>query len=543
MRGTSIGALCALAALGGAAPAAEAAVVSSDGTTLVYTASAGKVNVIDISRPAPGTIRVTPDTGDADPLSPTAPCAPAGGGAVDCPATRVVADTFDGEDEVSAMGLQAPVTARGGDDADFVVGGRANDALDGGPGDDVLYGWDPSNPESGADRLDGGTGDDHFVVPAGADEVIGGAGLDRVSFLASDLNNGAPVDHRYTLDDQPDDGPAGSGMNIRADVEDAGGYLTRMQEGAGIDVFGGYQSTIAGLPATEGTATVRGNAGLNSLLGGTGSDDLDGGPNNDALSGGDGSDILRSVDGFADRLMCGPGTDVALADTLDVVSPTCETVERTAVAAAPAPAPGPAPAAGDDRPPSVAFTAPLGGAQLGPAPTQLVAEASDDRGISSVQFLDDDRIVCTDTTPPYTCEYAPRGGDVGRNTMSVMAIDTAQQTATAFRVFTVGRFAPRGVDLRVRRARVRRGTRFTATGRVVAPARVERGSACLGGFVALQVKRGRRTISNRRVKLTASCSFTSTVTFRRASQSLRFVAVYAGNVVMNARRSRVVSAQ
>ena len=76
------------------------------------------------------------------------------------------------------------------------------------------------------------------------------------------------------------------------------------------------------------------------------------------------------------------------------------------------------------------FTSPASGTLL---PTVLTADASDDRGISVVQFIDDERIICTDTVAPYTCAHNARGEDVGRNTLAVIATDTARQTASALR--------------------------------------------------------------------------------------------------------------
>jgi hypothetical protein len=73
---------------------------------------------------------------------------------------------------------------------------------------------------------------------------------------------------------------------------------------------------------------------------------IDGGSGVDAISAGDGEDAVRDVDGLADRIACGPGTDRVEADTADVVAADCETVTRTATAPPPS-----VPA--DDRTPPV----------------------------------------------------------------------------------------------------------------------------------------------------------------------------------------------
>ena len=56
-----------------------------------------------------------------------------------------------------------------------------------------------------------------------------------------------------------------------------------------------------------------------------------------------------------------------------------------------------------------------------------------DRGLAKVQFLDDDRVLCEDAVAPYECPFQPRGGDVGRNTLVAIAVDTAGQTTSLAR--------------------------------------------------------------------------------------------------------------
>ena len=142
--------------------------------------------------------------------------------------------------------------------------------------------------------------------------------------------------------------------------------------------------------------------------------------------------------------------------------------------------------------------------------------------------------------------YTPRAADVGRNTLAAIAIDTAQQTATALRTFAVGRFTPRGVALSVSPRRDSRGTRrFTASGTVRRPRGVSTEEGCRRAVVSVQVKAGRKTISNRRTRLRADCSFSLRVSFHDrarlpASGVLRFRAQFHGNGVMTARQSSLV---
>ena len=71
---------------------------------------------------------------------------------------------------------------RGGDANDELLGHHGSDRLDGGAGDDVLWGdWDPAhNSATQRDVLDGGAGDDHLYPSHGRTTVRAGAGDDHV---------------------------------------------------------------------------------------------------------------------------------------------------------------------------------------------------------------------------------------------------------------------------------------------------------------------------------------------------------------------------
>ncbi len=126
------------------------------------------------------------------------------------------------------------------------------------------------------------------------------------------------------------------------------------------------------------------------------------------------------------------------ADTLDLVGADCETVHVADVGNAL-----------DDRPPTIAWAAPAAGARLAADPRNtLTVNAADDRGIALVRFLDDDRVICEVTAAPYTCALPARAGDVGRNTLTAIAVDGAGQTASVQRAVIVNRFRPRVHDRR-----------------------------------------------------------------------------------------------
>jgi predicted esterase len=91
---------------------------------------------------------------------------------------------------------------------------------------------------------------------------------------------------------------------------------------------------------------------------------------------------------------------------------------------------------------------------------------------------------------------------------------------------------PRGLSVRV----VRRGRRFTTTGRLSPPSGVANGEACGSGVVSVQVKSGRRTVSTRRTRLRADCTFASAVAFRASRRlgrgPLAFTVRFFGNRIV-----------
>ena len=178
----------------------------------------------------------------------------------------------DGKDELS-----------GGDGRDFLDGGDDNDHLIGGFGADVLYGGEGNDALSGdavyltgangypagldvsrmaGDFLDGGAGQDSLWGNEGDDYLYGGADQDT-------LYGGLGEDHAF--------GEAGK---------------DELQGGKGGDYLdGGAERDL--LFGEEGDDILVGGAGNDQLDGGEDNDILDAGDNDDVLLGGDGADILR----------------------------------------------------------------------------------------------------------------------------------------------------------------------------------------------------------------------------------------------------------
>ena len=226
-------------------------------------------------------------------------------------------DLGAGEDELVILGSSGADTIRLGslgvnlntdNDADIVLVGAELVTVNGGTGADVINGLgaagnDPGrwpgvlhlNGEGGQDKLNGGLADDvldgglgadtltALKQADGADDYLGGAGTDTISYASRDL--GVSV----TLDLTANDGAAGENDDVR-DVEILIG-------GKGDDVLDAGELSIK-----------------NTLRGGIGDDDLYGGPNGDQLIGEAGADDLFGEAG-KDTLNAQDG--VTGNDTLD----------------------------------------------------------------------------------------------------------------------------------------------------------------------------------------------------------------------------------
>lgn len=339
---------CALALL--AAPVALAAPTATfNGSTLTVTGDA-TADTFAVSRSG-GYIAVTGPAGVNDPDA-AGPLCTATGGTVSC-----------ADNAVAAVVVQA-----GGGDDTLTTGpiGFTSLLLDGGAGNDTLT---TSGDSFGAVRLDGGAGDD--VLNAGAGSLrndTGGVGNDTFNGSAqsadvfeaepgSDVYHGGtrvpppeeasedPVAYQrnhapdaisyakradaqtVSLDDAANDGSAGEGDNVGADVEDvsSGSGGDRLTAGAaGASLHGGDgDDTLAGGPSDD---NLDGQGGSDSLAGNAGDDTLDDGDDtppyifavepalpvagNDRLDGGAGRDVLRTDRG-ADDLVGGSGKDTA----------------------------------------------------------------------------------------------------------------------------------------------------------------------------------------------------------------------------------------
>jgi Ca2+-binding RTX toxin-like protein len=176
-------------------------------------------------------------------------------------------------------------TLYGGDDNDRVHGDAGDDEIHGGSGNDRLNGGadnDIITGGDGDDKLNGGTGDDYLFGDAGADQIVGGAGEDSLDGGAGDdvIYGGAGVDHINGGDDN-DILVGNSGADVihgddGDDIMYGGDDNDELYGGIGADrIFGG-----------DGLDTIEGGAGADIIFAGTGDDTITGGDDDDILVGG-----------------------------------------------------------------------------------------------------------------------------------------------------------------------------------------------------------------------------------------------------------------
>ncbi len=211
---------------------------------------------------------------------------------VTCPAAqvdRVAVVSGNGDDLLIVGGdLTKPLRwdAGAGDDSGNVFlstgsSASAREELHGGPGQDQLAGG------AGRDLLDGGPGADRLVFRAG-DELVGGSDVDEV------------------------DDPSIVGLGYAISLDDVA------NDGLGADRTGNVHSDVEDVSLDQGADVVVGSPASNEILGRGGDDDIDGAGGFDYIDADAGDDMVRSRDGNAERVDCGPGTDVAIVDDIDL---------------------------------------------------------------------------------------------------------------------------------------------------------------------------------------------------------------------------------
>ncbi len=165
------------------------------------------------------------------------------------------------------------------------------DSIDGGAGDDTVYGL------QGDDELDGGAGNDSVFGGQGSDDinVTAGEGIDTI--IGGEDADGSDVDTLTFTDTSGTDG-----VNVTLTASEEGSYTFPTDGGDGTFtqiedfVLTDQDDTFDGALATDGS-TVDAGAGDDTLTGGDGADVLTGGADDDVIYGGGGDVIDGSETG------------------------------------------------------------------------------------------------------------------------------------------------------------------------------------------------------------------------------------------------------
>jgi Ca2+-binding RTX toxin-like protein len=197
--------------------------------------------------------------------------------------------SLNGGDDILAVAdsvpSDMPMTINGGEGADTLRAGGANDTiysgddhdpdvLEGGGGDDVLYGVNLFHPrkDSGAAHMSGGVGDDLLIggQPCDGDRFDGGGGDNDSASFARVRN---------------------SGTNVKATI---GGAV--LDPDLGGCNAGRVENSVEKIEGSPGDDVLAGDSSADTLLGRGGNDDLDGRGDFDRCIEGGGSDRMTSCE-------------------------------------------------------------------------------------------------------------------------------------------------------------------------------------------------------------------------------------------------------
>lgn len=270
----------AVVAVAGVPGVAQAATVSSDGSTVTYTAAAHEVN-------SPALLSSFPTMTFSDATAPlTAGTGCVAGPPVSCSGFDLVLNLGDKNDDTNVDNGIGNTTIDGGTGADTLKGGStAGVAITGGDGNDALT---VNANSTGTGH--GGIGADTLLGTSANNQLFGDDGADLLTNRGGRFSAG-------TLD-------GGSG-NDRI----VGSGIASLVGGAGFDIL---VAQSAGESIDGGAATDN----ITSLAGGS---TITAGGSNDQIDAADGT-------GTPDTVSCGSGTDTVWADAGDSIAPDCENV-------------------------------------------------------------------------------------------------------------------------------------------------------------------------------------------------------------------------
>ncbi len=190
----------------------------------------------------------------------------------------------------------------------------------------------------------------------------------------------------------------------------------------------------------------------------------------------------------------------------------------------------------EDAAPTATVTSPTDNQVIDPDSGQVTvtANATDDLGVASVQFLLNGNSIGSDTTAPYSATFTPTGADVGRHSLTVVATDTSGQTASDSAPFSVDRFTTTGVSGDISPGTDKKGQRkFTTTGSVTLPTGMTAAQGCGKGTVDVTLSNNAKTVVTT-AKVGADCSYTakSAFSYKNGPKKMDVTAEFSGNEVL-----------
>jgi Ca2+-binding RTX toxin-like protein len=454
--------------------------------------------------------------------------------------------TGDLGNDVVSGGIGADF-ASGGIGNDNVQGDAGNDSVQGNEGDDTVGGGAGDDGVSGGDGNDlvnGGDGDDNVNGGRGVDTVQGDAGDDQVTATedqVADTYGGGPgndaIDYSnyaggvaLSLDGAANDGTAARTARyaprqaVAAENDAVDATFENGFTGEGDDtVTGNDQFNV--LSSNGGNDAVSGLGGDDSLFGGQGTDTLNGGEGRDFLGGGTDNDVLNGDNGD-DDLTGNSGSDTfnggGGVDTADYQGQGANLVITL------------------DRAANDGAQNELDNADADGSVENAIGGFGDDSitGNVAVNFLDgnagNDQINARDGT--FLTDIVACG--TGYDVAAADALDSVDKSdvnrCESAPDFPITRVKPTLTAKVSPKTNRKFPKTFTVSGKLTTGA-VPAGAACQSdSFVAIQTKRGKNTISTRRVSLSATCTYSAIISFTDrkrlgTSKKLTFRVIFSGN--------------
>ena len=287
---------------------AEAATLSRDGNTIVFTDATSDINIVHVYKiDGSDAIFITEENWENAPLTDDGSgCQDEGAGSFSCMDLAAVrmdlggaSDEVHGGPGIGDAPADVPLLVDGGEGGDFINGGIAGDDLRGGPGNDNTTG------NAGPDLLDGGFGSDYMEGGEDGDLV---SYASRTEAITVDFTVPGPIPQP---NGSSNDGAPGARDHIRT-VETVVG-------GSGDDTMKASTDPVT-FRGGAGNDNLTGSPGTETLIGGDGSDTLDALGGSDTILAGAGADTVEARDGFGDIVDCGPDSDTVAADAVDEVT-------------------------------------------------------------------------------------------------------------------------------------------------------------------------------------------------------------------------------